>query len=169
MGSTQASLTTGPSSPYTGSLANHATPPIASTLASSPSSHSTYPSGTPRITPNHLEPLTVVLQQAVSNSGGNHHDVALLDHGLDAPLVALAPETQPRASAADAQHLVRRAVEVAGAVHGVPPLRLDDPDRGEVRFDGGRAGGEEGGVVDQKRFVLDARIWEQAMRWDQVP
>lgn len=60
-------------------------------------------------------------------------------------------------------------VEMAAAVHRVPPLRLHDSDCRQMAFDlAGRDIRWESRLVNQQRFMLERSVWREAVGWDLV-
>jgi hypothetical protein len=89
-----------------------------------------------RIASNHQKMIAVhVVEETVAHARRNDNHVSSADNGFDTPRVVLASKTEPRTASRDAQHLVSCTVEVRGVIHCIAPLRGDDANLADVRFD----------------------------------
>lgn len=111
-----------------------------------------------------------VIKQTVAHACRNYNHVSSPDDGFYTPRVVLASKTEPRTAGRDAQHLVSCTVEVRGVIHCIAPLRGDDANLADVRFNPVRGGvcRDKGGVVDDEGLGVEGRVGDEVVSWNLV-
>lgn len=76
-----------------------------------------------------------IFKETVAHACRDYNNVSSLDNGFDTPRIVFASKTEPRTAGRDAQDLVSCTVKVRGVIHGIAPLRGNDTNLADVRFD----------------------------------